>query len=214
MVEVVEVHKRGRLEGVSLSLREGSLALIGPNGAGKSTLLGLLAGRIRADRGEVRLYGHHPRSIRAARHRAYIPQQLAFPATLRVSEILWAAQKLKGASRQDQQEAIERMDLQTRMHQPVSLLSVGWKQRLALAAGLMGRPGLWLLDEPAAALDSDGLERLRDWIVAHLQMGGLAVLSAHRQEEIFSLASRYLHLENGRVISERFLGDSDAKRPS
>lgn len=206
MVEVVEVYKRGRLEGVSLSLSEGSLALIGPNGAGKSTLLGLLAGRIRADKGEVRLFGHHPRSIKAALHRAYIPQQLAFPATLRVSEILAAAQKLKRASPQDHQEAIERMDLQTHLQNPVSQLSVGWKQRLALAAGLMGGPRVWLLDEPAAALDSDGLKRLRDWIAAHLQMGGLAVLSAHRQEEIYSLASRYLQLENGQVVSERIFG--------
>ncbi|GEM82018.1 ABC transporter ATP-binding protein [Meiothermus hypogaeus] len=202
MVEVVGLRKKGRLEGISLRLEAGSLALLGPNGAGKSTLLGLLAGRLKPDGGLVRLFGHDPRSLGAARARAYIPQHLAFPATLRVEEVLEAARRLKGASSADKDEALERMGLQAHYKRPVAQLSGGWRQRLALAAGLMGYPPLWLLDEPSSALDTEGLDRLQDWLSAHLTMGGLVILSAHRQEEISRLAERFIRLENGRVVEQ------------
>ncbi|MCS7069225.1 MAG: ABC transporter ATP-binding protein [Meiothermus sp.] len=202
MVEVVNLHKKNRLAEINLSLPSGSLALLGPNGAGKSTLLGLLAGRLRPDGGVVRLFGHDPRSLGAARARAYIPQHLTFPATLRVGEILEAARQLKGASLEDKCEATERMGLQAFLKRPVAQLSGGWRQRLALAAGLMGYPPLWLLDEPAAALDSEGLGHLQDWVAAHLAMGGLVILSAHRQEEILRLAEQFVRLEHGRVVEQ------------
>ncbi|WP_018465994.1 ABC transporter ATP-binding protein [Calidithermus timidus] len=202
MVEVVDLHKKGRLSGVNLRLNSGSLALLGPNGAGKSTLLGLLAGRLKADGGTVRLFGHPPQSLGAARARAYIPQHLSLPPTLRVEEILEAARRLKGASPQDKGEATLRMGLEAHLKRPVAQLSGGWRQRLALAAGLMGYPPLWLLDEPASALDTEGLERLQDWMAAHLAMGGLVIISAHRQEELSRLAERYVRLENGRVVEQ------------
>ena len=202
MVEVVALHKKGRLADVHLRLTAGSLALLGPNGAGKSTLLGLLAGRLKADGGTVRLFGHDPRSLGAARVRAYIPQHLTFPPTLRAEEILEAARRLKGATLQDRAEATLRMGLEAHLKRPVAQLSGGWRQRLALAAGLMGYPPLWLLDEPASALDTEGLERLQDWMAAHLAMGGLVILSAHRQEEISRLAEQFVRLENGRVIEQ------------
>ncbi|RDI95199.1 ABC transporter ATP-binding protein [Meiothermus sp. QL-1] len=210
MVEAVDLHKRGRLQGVSFRHTVGSLALLGPNGAGKSTLLGILAGRLGADGGRVRLFGHPPRSLEAARLRAYIPQQIAFPSVLRVAEVLEAARRLRGASAEERDEAIARMGLEAYLGRPVAQLSGGWRQRLALAAGLMGCPPLWLLDEPASSLDTEGLERLRAWVEAHLATGGLVIVSAHRQEEVLRLAERFLRLENGQVMEE----GSYAQEPS
>ena len=211
MVEVVSLYKKGRLVGIDLRLEAGSLALLGPNGAGKSTLLGLLAGRLKPDGGVLRLFGHDPRSLKAAKVRAYIPQHLTFPPTLRVEEVLEAARRLKGASPADKEEALERMGLVGYLKRPVAQLSGGWRQRLALAAGLMGYPPLWLLDEPASALDREGLSRLQDWLSAHLATGGLVILSAHRQEEISRLAERFLRLENGQVVEQ---GSLYAQEPS
>jgi len=211
MVEVVGLYKKGRLAGIDLRLEAGSLALLGPNGAGKSTLLGLLAGRLRPDGGTVRLFGYHPQSPGAARVRAYIPQHLTFPPTLRVEEVLEAARQLKGASPAEKEEALERMGLASYLKRPVAQLSGGWRQRLALAAGLLGYPPLWLLDEPASALDDEGLHRLQEWLSAHLATGGLVILSAHRQEEILRLAERFLHLKNGQVVEQ---GSLYAQEPS
>lgn len=214
MVEVVDLYKRGRLHGINLRLEAGSLALLGPNGAGKSTLLGLLAGRLRADGGLVRLMGYPGNSLEAARHRAYIPQQIAFPPTLRVDEVLETARRLKGVAVRQKVEALERMGLASQLRRPVAQLSGGWRQRLALAAGLMGQPRLWLLDEPASALDTEGLQCLQTWLEAHLNSGGLVLLSAHRQEEVLRLAQRYIRLEEGRVVHQGILENFYDSQPS
>ncbi len=199
MVEVVGVTKRGRVEGVGFSLEAGALALVGPNGAGKTTVLNLIVGRIKPDAGEVRIAGHPPRSLEAARLRAYVPQQIAFPLHLRVREVLAAAQSLSGASEDQAEEAAERMGLLPFRDHFVGNLSGGYRQRLALAAGLMGEKRLWLLDEPASALDPGGFARLVEWTREHKERGGLLIVSAHRPDEVEAFADEALLLSAGRV---------------
>jgi len=199
MVEVVGLTKRGRVAEVSFSLTQGALALVGPNGAGKTTVLNVLVGRIKPDAGEVRIFGHPPRSLEAARLRAYVPQQIAFPLHLRVREVLGAAQRLLEASDEAREEAARRMGLTGRLHEYVGNLSGGFRQRLALAAGLMGEKRLWLLDEPASALDPGGFARLVEWTKEHKARGGLLVVSAHRPDEVEAFADEALLLSRGRV---------------
>ncbi len=199
MVEVVNLSKRGRVEGVSFTLERGALALVGPNGAGKTTVLNLLVGRIKPDAGSVRVCGHPPRSLEAARRRAYVPQQIAFPLHLRVAEVLVAAQRLLGATDGDREEAVQRMGLAGRLGDYVGRLSGGFRQRLALAAGLMGERRLWLLDEPASALDPGGFARLVEWTEEHKARGGLLIVSAHRPDEVEAFADEALLLSAGRA---------------
>lgn len=200
MVAVSGLGKRGRLYGISFTLSQDSLALIGPNGAGKSTLLGILAGRLKADTGEANLFGHRPRSLGAAKALAYVPQKVAFPVHLRTREVLQAARYLKRLERSALDEAVARMQLDAVLDKPVGTLSGGMHQRLALAAALMGGAKLWLLDEPAAALDPGGFACLQAWVGDHLKAGGLMIVSAHRPEEVAALASEALLLRAGRLI--------------
>ncbi len=199
MVEVLDARKRGRLFGVSFRLEQGALALVGPNGAGKTTLLNLIAGRIKPDAGEVRVFGHGPRSLAAARRRAYVPQQIAFPLHLKVAEVLEAARALAGVKAKLAAEAAERMGLLPHFKKRVGELSGGLRQRLALAAALMGEKPLWLLDEPASALDPGGLARLIEWARAHREKGGLIIVSAHRPDEVEAFADEALLLARGRA---------------
>ena len=199
MVEVVDLTKKGRIFGVSFRLEQGALALVGPNGAGKTTLLNLLVGRLKPDRGAVRVFGHPPRSLEAARNRAYVPQQIAFPLHLRVREVLAAAQALAQASDAEREEAVHRMGLAPYLGVYVGNLSGGFRQRLALAAGLMGEKRLWLLDEPASALDPGGFARLVEWTREHKARGGLLIVSAHRPDEVEAFADEALLLSAGRV---------------
>lgn len=188
-----------RLHATDLELLRGSLALIGANGAGKSTLLNLLTGGLRAPRGTVRVYGHDPRSVAVAPLRAYVPQRIVFPPHLRAGEILAAAVQAKRCPTAAAHAAADRMGLTGVLDRRVGALSGGMTQRLALAAALMDEPRLWLLDEPASALDEDGLARLAAWASAHVGAGGTLVVSAHRPEEVEALADEALLMSFGRV---------------
>lgn len=199
MVALVNASKRGRLEPVDLELGPGSYALVGPNGAGKSTVLGLLAGRLAPSTGRVLLDGRPARSLAASRLRAYVPQQIAWPRHLRAGEVLEAARRMRGASEEDALAAARRMGLVEVLARPVGQLSGGMRQRLALAAGLLGEPPVWLLDEPASALDPGGLARLVAWVADHRARGGCVLVSAHRPEEVEALADEVLLLAHGRL---------------
>lgn len=202
MVEAVNLEKRGRLKGVSFRLEAGGYLLLGPNGAGKSTLLALLAGRLLPDGGEARLLGRPPRDPGLVPLRAYVPQQVALPPFLTVLEVLEMARRLKGLPPSALEEAAERMGLEGRLSSRVGTLSGGYRQRLALAAGLMGRPPVWLLDEPISALDPGGLRRFVLWARDHLEGGGLLLVSLHRLEEVQDLGGRALLLFRGRLLLE------------
>ncbi len=199
MVTFVEAAKKGRLEPLSLEIGPGAVALVGPNGAGKSTLLGLLAGRLAPSAGRVLLSGHPARSVAASRLRAYVPQQIAWPRHLRVSEVLETARRMRAQTHEAARAAAERMGLVGVLGRAVGELSGGMRQRLALAAGVMGEPQVWLLDEPASALDPGGLARLVEWVGDHQRRGGTLVVSAHRPEEVEALADEVLLLAHGRL---------------
>ncbi|HGY10194.1 MAG TPA: ABC transporter ATP-binding protein [Oceanithermus profundus] len=199
MVAFVEVAKKGRLETLSLEIGPGAVALVGPNGAGKSTLLGLAAGRLAPSRGRVLLSGHPARSVAASRRRAYVPQQIAWPRHLRVGEVLEVARRMRGQTPETARAAAERMGLAGVLGRAVGELSGGMRQRLALAAGVMGEPQVWLLDEPASALDPGGFARLVEWVADHRTRGGCVLVSAHRPEEVEALAGEVLLLAHGRL---------------
>ncbi|WP_457632612.1 ABC transporter ATP-binding protein [Oceanithermus desulfurans] len=199
MVALVEASKRGRLQPLTVEIGPGALALVGPNGAGKSTVLGLIAGRLAPSGGRVTLAGFPARSPRASALRAYVPQQIAWPPHLRAAEVLEAARRMRGATEAALRAAVRRMGLEPVLAKPVGQLSGGMRQRLALAAGLLGEPPVWLLDEPASALDPGGFARLRGWVDEHRTRGGTVIVSAHRPEEVEALADEALLLAHGRL---------------
>ena len=190
----------GRLVDVTLRLEGGAVALIGANGAGKSSLLHVLAGRLRPRTGRARLFGHAPRAAEAARLRAYVPQRIDLPPHLRVAEVLGAAGRARHAGDDALAEACGRMGLDVLLDLPIGRLSGGMRQRVALAAGLVGAPPLWLLDEPASALDAGGLARLEAWAREHVAAGGTVLVSAHRPEEVDAFAREAVLMKDGRVL--------------
>jgi ABC-type multidrug transport system ATPase subunit len=191
----------GRIDGVDLEVGAGAtVALIGANGAGKSSLLHVLAGRLRARGGTVRVAGHAPRSAAAARARAYVPQRIDLPTHVRAGEVLAVAAHARDADAAALRDAATRMGLHHVLADPVGRLSGGMQQRVALAAGLVGAPPLWLLDEPASALDAGGLARLGAWVADHAAAGGAVITSAHRPEEVAAFADDAVLLRGGRRL--------------
>ena len=190
----------GRLHDATLRIDGGAVALIGANGAGKSSLLHVLAGRLRPRRGEVRVLGVAPRDPAASRRRAYVPQQVELSPHLHGGEVLAAAARARGLDRDAVLDAARRMGVLDVLDRPVGRLSGGLRQRVALAAGLVGTPRLWLLDEPASALDAGGLERLAAWAEEHVATGGGLIVSAHRPEEVDAFAREAVLMKAGRIV--------------
>jgi len=163
---------------LNLQLSSGdALALTGPNGAGKSSLLRLLAGLLRPSAGRVALEGDtDERTIAERAH--YLGHLDAFKTALTVGEnIEFWIHYLGG--KHDAAPALAAVGLESLEHLPAAYLSAGQRRRLSLARLIAVSRPLWLLDEPASALDSAGQEMLAGLMRAHLARGGMIVAATH-----------------------------------
>jgi heme exporter protein A len=203
---MLEVHdlaaQRGDAQlfsGVSLSLAPGAALFVrGPNGSGKTTLLRILAGTTQAAAGQVLWRGErvgpfHP-ALRACA--VFIGHAPALKDELTAEENLASLATLHGApaERAAVLEALNAWSLSRQRALPARVLSQGQRRRVALARlRLLSRP-LWLLDEPATALDDAGQVTLRDALAAHLAAGGIAVIATHQDLPVTSGAHQLLLL--------------------
>ena len=210
-VEQVRKHWRGRdlptLQDVDLTLQAGQLvALAGPNGAGKTTLLRIAAGLIMPDAGTVSLDG-----LRPDRNRRAYQQRLGFVAAgqtglyarLTVDFHLDFCARLMFVPRRSMgsaiETAVERFDLHELRTQRVDRLSMGQRQRVRLALGMIHTPALLLLDEPANSLDDHGQGLLCRALDAFAAAGGTAVWCAPSPNDVAVQFDSVFGLKHGKV---------------
>lgn len=178
----------------------GGVALWGTNGAGKTTALRAMLGLLPFD-GAVRIGGHDvPAHGRQARRLiGYVPQQLAFWDDLEALECLQWLARLRRAPVERAAALLERVGLDGHGAKRVGALSGGMKQRLALAAALLGDPPILLLDEPTANLDAAGRADFLSLLAELRASGKTLVVTTHRLAEVQALADHVVVLEAGRV---------------
>ncbi len=155
-----------------------ALAVTGRNGAGKSSLLAILAGRLRPEAGLVALDGAGGRTLPECLH--LVGHRDALKTALTAQENLDFAQALLGEPAMPSRDALEAVGLGHAAAIPVGYLSAGQRRRVALARLLVARRPLWLLDEPASALDSGSHDTLRTLLGDHLAAGGMIVAATHQ----------------------------------
>jgi ABC-2 type transport system ATP-binding protein len=195
------------VDGVSLEIRDREcLGLLGPNGAGKTTLIRAIVGRVRPDAGSISVFGTEPESTAARAALGWVPQELALYWLLTCRENLEAFGSYQGLRGKALRDAVawclDWAALADRAGAVVRNLSGGMKRRLNMAAGLIHRPRLVLLDEPTAGVDPQSRNRIFEMIEA-LRAGGTTVIyTTHYMEEAERLCDRIAIVDHGRVIAQ------------
>jgi heme exporter protein A len=173
-----------------------ALLVQGDNGAGKTTLLRVLAGLLQADSGRIEIEGRLAEPSLRARAIAFLGHLPALKADLTALENLRFLCGLHGRRRgQLPAAAMAIVGLAGYEDAPARQLSAGQRKRLALARMWLSPAPLWLLDEPYANLDLDGLDLVNRMVQAHLRAGGAAVLTTHGAYAAPPVRTRLLPLE-------------------
>jgi ABC-2 type transport system ATP-binding protein len=175
--------------------------LVGPNGAGKTTLLGLLLGLAKADGGSLEILGTSVRGTLALGDgvAGFVDGPGLYPS-LTARQNLAALARLRGDGGDGIGDALEHVGLTDVADDRVRGFSLGMRQRLGLAAALLTRPRLLVLDEPANGLDPAGTRHVHRVLTSLAADGTAVVLSSHRMDDLAALCSEVTILATGRVV--------------
>ena len=202
------------VDDISDRFGHGVIGLLGPNGAGKSTLLRMIATVLAADSGTLTVLGRDPRRaadrLEIRRRLGFLPQQPGLYLGFRVFDLVDYVAVLKEMSdrtvrRAEVRRVLASVGLTEVMDRKIKTLSGGTRQRVGLAAALLGAPELLVLDEPAAGLDPDERLRLRS-VLSDAGTSGTAIVSTHQTSEVSAYCQRVLVMTHGRI---RFSGTPD-----
>jgi len=199
------------VDGVSLELKPGEcMGLLGPNGAGKSTLIRSIVGRVIPDAGRVTVFGDAADSPGARMALGWVPQDLALYPRLTCRENLESFGLYHGLRREALRTAVtwclDWAALGDRADERVKSLSGGMKRRLNMAAGLIHRPRLVLMDEPTVGVDPQSRQRIFEMIEKLHGEGMSIIYTTHYMEEAERLCDRIAIIDHGRIIA---LGTKD-----
>jgi len=190
---------------LALKVPQGAVyGFLGPNGAGKTTTLKMLLGLVHPSAGSVHLLGHEltPRTrLTILREVGSLIESPSYYGHLTARENLEIVRRLRGLPAEEIDEALRTVRLDGQVKKPVNHFSLGMKQRLGIAAALMGRPRLLLLDEPTNGLDPSGIQEMRELIRSLPSRYGMTVIvSSHLLGEIDQMADHVGVIRQGRLV--------------
>jgi ABC-2 type transport system ATP-binding protein len=196
------------VDGVGLTVRRGEVyGFLGPNGAGKTTTLRMLLGLVRPTGGEATVLGRPPGAPGALARIGALVEGPGFYPYLSGRDNLRVLARYAGLDEVAVEAALELVDLTGRGSDRFRSYSLGMKQRLGVAAALLGRPELLILDEPTNGLDPAGMADMRNLIRALADHGHTVLLSSHLLGEVQQICDRGGVIAAGRLLAESTMAD-------
>jgi len=207
-IEVAGLRKRFgptlALDGMSFAVKPGQVTgFVGPNGAGKSTTMRVILGLDAADAGTALIGGRPYQSLRhpLSHVGALLDAGALQPARTARNHLLWLAHS-QGLGRARVDEVIEQAGLRSAARRRAGGYSLGMRQRLGIAAALLGDPPILMLDEPFNGMDPEGIIWLRGFLRALAAEGRAVLVSSHLMGELQDTADHLIVAGRGRVIAD------------
>ncbi len=189
------------IQNLDLQILEGqAYGILGPNGSGKTTTLSIAMGIIRQEAGHFSWFGEEPvagqrRSIGSLIETPHFYPYLNLERNLRI------ICDIKGMPYGDIGRVLETAQLAERKRSRFSTLSLGMKQRLGIAAALLGDPRVLVLDEPTNGLDPEGIAEVREIVLQQVQQGKTLILASHILSEVEKICSHVAILKKGELLA-------------
>jgi len=213
MIEVTEVRKRygqaQALDGMTFTVRPGQVTgFVGPNGAGKSTTMRVILGLDAADSGTALIGGRPYRTLRhpLSHVGALLDATALQPSRSARNHLLWLAYS-QGLTARRVDEVIDQAGLRSVIRRKAGGYSLGMRQRLGIAAALLGDPPVLMLDEPFNGMDPEGIIWMRGFLRGLAAQGRAVLVSSHLMSELQDTADHLVVAGRGRVIADTSMRD-------
>jgi ABC-2 type transport system ATP-binding protein len=210
ILQIQNLHKRyGRIHAVnnlSLEIEKGMIyGILGPNGSGKTTTLGMILGIIHPNSGQFQWFegqfGENPRRKMGA-----LLETPNFYPYLNAVDNLALVAHIKKVGTDQIDELLELVNLAHRKHSKFKTYSLGMKQRLAIAAAMIGNPEVLIFDEPTNGLDPQGIAEVRSTILKIAETGKTIIMASHILDEVEKICSHVAIMKNGKLLATGTVG--------
>jgi ABC-2 type transport system ATP-binding protein len=194
---------------VNLAVKQGTLhGFLGPNGSGKTTTIKCIMGLLHKTSGDIRVFGEEPLgdAVEMKRRVGYLPELPSYPTYLNGREVLFTYGRIRGitgdALAVESRALLSQVGLTDAREKVVGKYSKGMQTRLGLAAAMLGKPDLLILDEPTEGLDPVGVIDVRELLKKLVSEGRTVLLSSHQLPEVQQMCSMVTVLKEGRTVTE------------
>ncbi len=189
------------IQNLNLEITDGqAYGLLGPNGSGKTTTLSIITGILRQDVGAYTWFGEDPRSAQRRCIGSLIETPHFYPY-LNLEKNLKIICDIKGLGYSDIDRVLDSARLLERKRSRFSTMSLGMKQRLGLAAALLGDPRVLVLDEPTNGLDPEGIAEVREVVIDQVKAGKTLILASHILSEVEKICGHVAILKKGELLA-------------
>jgi len=208
MTEILSIHGLTKsykniraIHNLRLEIHEGqAYGILGPNRSGKTTTLSIVTGIIRQDSGYFQWFGEKPDASQRKSIGSLIETPHFYPYLSLVKNLRIICD-IKGETYSDIDRVLEAAHLIERKKSKFSTMSLGMKQRLGIAAAMLGDPKVLVLDEPTNGLDPEGIAEVREIVIEQVEMGKTLILASHILNEVEKICNHVAILKKGELLA-------------